>query len=134
MVREASLPHQGRSAELGPAHGPPTPLPRAATSGLPVPGGLGMAPDIPAATTAAPARTRAIAENRPVNQRCPLAQIAPLVRVTRSTSRSTPDHGDRRIVATERYLRRTPPRSLARFIVLLDVRGAGWHDCRVSTR
>ena len=49
----------------------------------------------------------------------PIAQIAPLARVTRST----PDHGDRRILATERYLRRTPPRGLARFILLLDVRG-----------
>jgi hypothetical protein len=53
----------------------------------------------------------------------PIAQIAPLARVTRSTSRSTPDHGDRQILATERYLRRTPPRGPARFILLLDVRG-----------
>jgi hypothetical protein len=53
----------------------------------------------------------------------PVAQIAPPARVTRSTSRSTPDHGDRRILATERYLRRAPSRGLARFILLLDVRG-----------
>src|SRR5437667_7381678 len=36
----------------------------------------------------------------------PMAQIAPLARVTRSTSRSTPEHGGR-ILATERYPRRS---------------------------
>jgi hypothetical protein len=35
----------------------------------------------------------------------PIALIAPLARLTRSTNRSTPDHGDHRMPATERYRR-----------------------------
>ncbi len=34
-----------------------------------------------------------------------VALIAPFARVTRSTNRSTPDHGDHRMPATERYRR-----------------------------
>ena len=32
-----------------------------------------------------------------------MALIAPFARMTRSTNRSTPDHGDRRMPVTERY-------------------------------
>jgi hypothetical protein len=35
----------------------------------------------------------------------PMALIAPIARVTRSTNRSTPYHGDHRVPATERYRR-----------------------------
>ena len=35
----------------------------------------------------------------------PMALIAPFARVTRSTNRSTPYHGDHRMPATERYRR-----------------------------
>jgi hypothetical protein len=35
----------------------------------------------------------------------PMALIAPFARVTRSTNRSTPHHGDHRMAATERYRR-----------------------------
>jgi hypothetical protein len=34
-----------------------------------------------------------------------MALIAPFARVTRSTNRSTPDHGDHRMPATERHRR-----------------------------
>jgi hypothetical protein len=69
VVRAGPVPLQGRRAVLGPAPGPSAPLPRSAAAALPVPGGLGMAPDIPAAATATPARPptrrpRAITENR----------------------------------------------------------------------
>lgn len=86
VVREGPLPHQDRGAELGPAHGP-APPPRAATPGLPLPGRLRMAPDIPAAATATPARTRTIGENRPVNRCHPLPRAGRQARVPRAQQR-----------------------------------------------
>jgi len=53
VVRAGPLPHQGCRAVLGTAPWPPTPLSRSAAPGLPLPGGLGMASDIPAAAAAA---------------------------------------------------------------------------------
>jgi hypothetical protein len=72
VVRAGPLPHQGCRAVLGAAPGSPTPLSRSAAPGLPMPGGLGMASDIPAAA-AAPARPparppRTIMENRPAKR------------------------------------------------------------------
>jgi hypothetical protein len=60
------LRYRTKAAAICSARRTPRRYPRAATPALPVPGGVGMAPDIPAAATATPARPRTIAENRPV--------------------------------------------------------------------
>jgi hypothetical protein len=64
----------------------------------------------------------------------PIAQIAPLARVTRSTSRSTPDHDDRQILATERYSDGPRLKAWHGLFCYWTLEETGWDVCRVPAR